>query len=40
LRFNAANFSEPCCRRFSSCSIFFLNFFGFIILLLLAPKVN
>jgi hypothetical protein len=30
----------PSSRRFSSCSIFFFNFFDFIIVLLLAPNAN
>jgi hypothetical protein len=38
LRFKLASFSGPSRRRFSSCWIFFFNFFGFIIVPLLTPK--
>jgi len=38
LRLKLASFSGPCRKRFSSCWIFFLNFFSFIFVLLLAPN--
>jgi hypothetical protein len=37
LRLNLASFSGSSRRRFSSCWIFFFNFFSFMIVLLLAP---
>ena len=41
LRFSPASLCVPSRRRFSSCWIFFFNFFGFmIVLLLLTPKAN
>ena len=40
LRLNLASFCGPSRRRFSSCWIFFLNFFSFIIVLLPAPAAN
>jgi hypothetical protein len=38
LRLSPASFSEPSRKRFSSCWIFLFNFFGFIIVLLLAQR--
>src|SRR5439155_14043875 len=38
LRRKLASFSEPSRRHFSSCWIFFFNFFSFMIVLLLAPN--
>jgi hypothetical protein len=38
LRLKLASFPGPSCRRFSSCWIFFFNFFSFMIVLLLAPN--
>jgi hypothetical protein len=38
LRFKLASFSGPSRRRFSSCWIFFFNFFNFMIVLLLSAE--
>ena len=38
LRLKRASFSGPSRNRFSSCWIFFLNFFSFMFVLLLAPN--
>jgi hypothetical protein len=38
LRLMLASFSGPSRKRFSSCWIFFLNFFSFMFVLLLAPN--
>ena len=40
LRLSLASFWGPSRRRFSSCWIFFFNFFDFMIVLLFAPKAN
>ena len=40
LRLNLPSFCVSSCRRFSSCWILFFNFFGFMIVVLLAPKAN
>jgi hypothetical protein len=40
LRFNFASFGALSRRRFSSCRIFFFNFFTFIIVLLFSPTAN
>src|SRR5215467_9459513 len=38
LRLKQASFSGPSRKRFSNCWIFFLNFFGFMVVLLLTPN--